>query len=463
MNIQQIDIGLIKPYAKNPRKNKAAVETVKLSLKEFGFKQPIVVDKDMTIVVGHTRFLAAQQLEYTQVPVVIANELNEEQIRAYRIMDNRSNENADWDNELLRQELKDLEQNYDISLTGFTAEDLNELFRDTEDGQTDPDEVPDIATEYRAKKGDLWILGNHRLVCGDSLADETYKLLLGDEQPDMCWTDPPYNIAYQSAKFRKVLNRVSKWVGSEEHKKNDVIANDKMTNEEFAEFIYKAIKQTYDNVKDGAAIYISHSESEIHNFHQAVKLSGYKFKQNLVWVKNRIVLGGSDYQKRYEPIIYAIKPGAIRYFISDRGTDSIIDQRVDYSKWTKDELIKALESYPTDSINCNKTQKADLHPTMKPVKLITEMMLNSSIKNDIVLDPFGGSGSTLIAAEQTQRRARLIELQPKYVDVIIKRWQDFTGEQAVRCDGTPWDNIDYHPADDEHLADFFNMETANGS
>lgn len=460
MNIQQIDIGLIKPYAKNPRKNKAAVDTVKLSLKEFGFKQPIVVDKDMTIVVGHTRFLAAQQLEYKQVPIVVANELNEEQIRAYRIMDNRSNENADWDNELLKQELKDLEQNYDLALTGFTAEDLNELFRDTEEGQTDPDDVPEIATEYRAKKGDLWILGNHRLVCGDSLADETYQLLLGDEQPDMCWTDPPYNIAYQSAKYR---TKNSKWADKDNHKQNDVIANDKMTDEEFAEFIYKAIKQTYNVVKDGAAIYISHSESEIHNFHQAVKLSGYKFKQNLVWVKNAIILGGSDYQKRYEPIIYAIKPGAIRYFISDRGTDSVIDQRIDYSKWTKDELIKALTSYPTDSINCNKTQKADLHPTMKPVKLITEMMLNSSIKNDIVLDPFGGSGSTLIAAEQTQRKARLIELQPKYVDVIIKRWQDFTGEQAIRSDGTPWDNIDYHPADDEHLADFFNMETTNGS
>ena len=460
MNIQQIDIGLIKPYAKNPRKNKAAVDTVKLSLKEFGFKQPIVVDKDMTIVVGHTRFLAAQQLEYKQVPIVVANELNEEQIKAYRIMDNRSNENADWDNELLKQELKDLEQNYDLALTGFTAEDLNELFRDTELGQTDPDDVPEIATEYRAKKGDLWILGNHRLVCGDSLADETYQLLLGDEQADMCWTDPPYNIAYQSAKFR---TKNSKWADKDNHKQNDVIANDKMSNEEFAEFIYKAIKQTYDNVKDGAAIYISHSESEIHNFHQATKLAGYKFKQNLVWIKNSIILGGSDYQKRYEPIIYAIKPGAIRYFISDRGTDSVIDQRVDYSKWTKDELIKALTSYPTDSINCNKTQKADLHPTMKPVKLITEMMLNSSIKNDIVLDPFGGSGSTLIAAEQTQRKARLIELQPKYVDVIIKRWQDFTGEQAIRSDGTPWDNIDYHPADDEHLADFFNMETTNGS
>jgi len=460
MNIQQIDIGLIKPYAKNPRKNKAAVDTVKLSLKEFGFKQPIVVDKDMTIVVGHTRFLAAQQLEYKQVPIVVADELNEEQIKAYRIMDNRSNENADWDNELLKQELKDLEANYDLALTGFTAEDLNELFRDTEDGQTDPDDVPEIATEYRAKKGDLWILGNHRLVCGDSLSDETYQLLLGNEQADMCWTDPPYNIAYQSAKFR---TKNSKWADKDNHKQNDVIANDKMSNEEFAEFIYKAIKQTYNNVKDGAAIYISHSESEIHNFHQATKLAGYKFKQNLVWIKNSIILGGSDYQKRYEPIIYAIKPGAIRYFISDRGTDSVIDQRVDYSKWTKDELIKALTSYPTDSINCNKTQKADLHPTMKPVKLITEMMLNSSIKNDIVLDPFGGSGSTLIAAEQTQRKARLIELQPKYVDVIIKRWQDFTGEQAIRSDGTPWDNIDYYAVDDEHLADFFNMETTNGS
>ena len=460
MKIQQLDIKDIRAYEKNPRKNKAAVETVKLSLKEYGFQQPIVVDKDKIIVVGHTRFLAAQQLGYAQVPVVIADELTEDQCRAYRIMDNRSNENADWDNELLKLELKDLEANYDLALTGFTAEDLNELFRDTEDGETDPDLVPEIATEYRAKKGDLWILGNHRLFCGDSLADESYQTLLGDEQADMCWTDPPYNIAYQSAKYR---TKNSKWADKDNHKQNDVIANDKMTDEEFAEFIYRAIKQTYNNVKEGAAIYISHSESEIHNFHQATKLSGYKFKQNLVWIKNSIILGGSDYQKRYEPIIYAVKPGAIRYFISDRGTDSVIDQRIDYSKWTKDELIRALESYPSDSINCNKTQKADLHPTMKPVKLITEMMLNSSIKNDIVLDPFGGSGSTLMAAEQTNRRARLIELQPKYVDVIIKRWQDFTGEQAIRSDGTPWDNIDYHPADDEHLADFFNMETSNGS
>lgn len=460
MNIQQLEIAKIKPYEKNPRKNKAAVETVKLSLKEFGFKQPIVVDKNMIIVVGHTRFLAAQQLGYTIVPVIIADELTEDQCRAYRIMDNRSNENADWDNELLKAELKDLEATYDLILTGFTEEDLNELFRDAKEGQTDPDDVPEVATTYRAKKGDLWILGNHRLVCGDSLADESYQILLGDEQADMCWTDPPYNIAYQSAKYR---TKNSKWANKDNHKQNDVIANDKMTDEEFAEFIYKAIKQTYNNVKDGAAIYISHSESEIHNFHQATKLAGYKFKQNLVWIKNSIILGGSDYQKRYEPIIYAIKPGAIRYFISDRGTDSVIDQRIDYTKWTKDELIRALESYPTDSINCNKTQKADLHPTMKPVKLITEMLLNSSIKNDIVLDPFGGSGSTLIAAEQTNRRARLIELQPKYVDVIIKRWQDFTGQQAMRSDGTPWDNIDYYSADDEHLADFFNMEVINGS
>ena len=391
MIVENIDINLLKPYANNPRKlTPKAIEKVAESLKQFGFRQPIVVDNDNIIVVGHTRYQASRKLGYTQVPITKINNLTKEQINAYRIADNRTNEEAEWDDELLALEIKDLEmKDFDISLTGMDKPELDKILFEEKQGNTDDDEVPEAPEEPITKPGDIWQLGNHRIICGDSTLPETYQKLLADKKVDLYLTDPPYNVAYVG-KTKDALT----------------IQNDKQTDDQFQEFLKNAFTNSTEYLKLGGSFYIWHSDSEGLLFRLAVNDANLKLRQTLIWSKNTMVMGRQDYQWQHEPCLYGWKEGASHTWYSDRKQTTIL--------------------------NFERPTSSKLHPTMKPVKLISYLINNSTKQEDIVLDSFLGSGSTLIACEKLQRICYGIELDPKYCDVIIKRWELWANAKATK-------------------------------
>ena len=391
MIVENIDINLLKPYANNPRKlTPKAIEKVAESLKQFGFRQPIVVDNDNIIVVGHTRYQASRKLGYTQVPITKINNLTKEQINAYRIADNRTNEEAEWDDELLALEIKDLEmKDFDISLTGMDKPELDKILFEEKQGNTDDDEVPEAPEEPITKPGDIWQLGNHRIICGDSTLPETYQKLLADKKVDLYLTDPPYNVAYVG-KTKDALT----------------IQNDKQTDDQFQEFLKNAFKNSTEYLKLGGSFYIWHSDSEGLLFRLAVNDANLKLRQTLIWSKNTMVMGRQDYQWQHEPCLYGWKEGASHTWYSDRKQTTIL--------------------------NFERPTSSKLHPTMKPVKLISYLINNSTKQEDIVLDSFLGSGSTLIACEKLQRICYGIELDPIYCDVIIKRWEQWANAKATK-------------------------------
>ena len=391
MIVENIDINLLKPYANNPRKlTPKAIEKVAESLKQFGFRQPIVVDNDNIIVVGHTRYQASRKLGYTQVPITKINNLTKEQINAYRIADNRTNEEAEWDDELLALEIKDLEmKDFDISLTGMDKPELDKILFEEKQGNTDDDEVPEAPEEPITKPGDIWQLGNHRIICGDSTLPETYQKLLADKKVDLYLTDPPYNVAYVG-KTKDALT----------------IQNDKQTDDQFQEFLKNAFTNSTEYLKLGGSFYIWHSDSEGLLFRLAVNDANLKLRQTLIWSKNTMVMGRQDYQWQHEPCLYGWKEGASHTWYSDRKQTTIL--------------------------NFERPTSSKLHPTMKPVKLISYLINNSTKQEDIVLDSFLGSGSTLIACEKLQRICYGIELDPKYCDVIVKRWEQWANAKATK-------------------------------
>ena len=391
MIVENIDINLLKPYANNPRKlTPKAIEKVAESLKQFGFRQPIVVDNNNIIVVGHTRYQASRKLGYTQVPITKINNLTKEQINAYRIADNRTNEEAEWDDELLALEIKDLEmKDFDISLTGMDKPELDKILFEEKQGNTDDDEVPEAPEEPITKPGDIWQLGNHRIICGDSTLPETYQKLLADKKVDLYLTDPPYNVAYVG-KTKDALT----------------IQNDKQTDDQFQEFLKNAFTNSTEYLKLGGSFYIWHSDSEGLLFRLAVNDANLKLRQTLIWSKNTMVMGRQDYQWQHEPCLYGWKEGASHTWYSDRKQTTIL--------------------------NFERPTSSKFHPTMKPVKLISYLINNSTKQEDIVLDSFLGSGSTLIACEKLQRICYGIELDPKYCDVIIKRWEQWANAKATK-------------------------------
>jgi len=391
MIVENIDINLLKPYANNPRKlTPKAIEKVAESLKQFGFRQPIVVDNNNIIVVGHTRYQASRKLGYTQVPITKINNLTKEQINAYRIADNRTNEEAEWDDELLALEIKDLEmKDFDISLTGMDKPELDKILFEEKQGNTDDDEVPEAPEEPITKPGDIWQLGNHRIICGDSTLPETYQKLLADKKVDLYLTDPPYNVAYVG-KTKDALT----------------IQNDKQTDDQFQEFLKNAFTNSTEYLKLGGSFYIWHSDSEGLLFRLAVNDANLKLRQTLIWSKNTMVMGRQDYQWQHEPCLYGWKEGASHTWYSDRKQTTIL--------------------------NFERPTSSKLHPTMKPVKLISYLINNSTKQEDIVLDSFLGSGSTLIACEKLQRICYGIELDPIYCDVIIKRWEQWANAKATK-------------------------------
>lgn len=410
MDVIELPLGQIIPYARNPRRNEKAVASVAASIAEFGWRQPIVVDEEMVVLAGHTRLEAAHQLGLETAPVHVAKGLTEAQARAFRIMDNRSSENAEWDDELLGLELGDLlEAEFDLGLTGFTDEELNALLSGAiEAAAEDADEIPDIPEHPVSRPGDLWLLGTHRLLCGDATVASDVERLLGDIRADLCFCDPPYNVDYAGG------------IGAEKAGKGRRIKNDAL-GEVFGQFLYDAC--TLINAHTSGAVYICMSSSELATLQKAFAEAGGHWSTFIIWAKDRFTLGRADYQRQYEPILYGWPEGTKRRWCGarDQGDVWLIDR-------------------PT---------KNELHPTMKPVGLVERAIRNSSRKGDLVFDPFGGSGTTLIAAETTGRKAALLELDPKYVDVIVQRWQQFTGRKAVLDgDGHSFDEIsDAQPSD----------------
>jgi DNA modification methylase len=389
MKIEIVDINTIKPYENNPRKLKdSAIEKVAKSIKEFGFRQPIVVDKEKIIVVGHTRYRASKKLGLTNVPITIADNLTPEQINAYRIADNRTNEEAEWDIELLKTELKDLQlKDFDLDLTAFDEDQLNNFLFEEKEGLTDEDAVPETPEEPITKLGDIWKLGKHKLICGDSTILNNYEKLFKENKADLLMTDPPYNVDYEGKTKEKLT-----------------IQNDSKNDDDFLQFLTDAFNNCAINLKLGASFYIFHSDWYGLEFRQSIKKSELELKQNLIWAKNSMVMGRQDYQWQHEPCLYGWKKGSSHSWYSDRKQTTII-------KYDR----------PTQS---------KLHPTMKPVGLIEYLIKNSSKQEDVVLDPFLGSGTTLIACEKQSRICYGVELDPKYCDVIVKRWEQFTGKKA---------------------------------
>ena len=407
------------PYSKNARTHSDnQVAQIANSIIEFGFTNPVLIDGSKGIIAGHGRLMAAKKLNLLEVPVVILDHLSEAQKRAYIIADNKLAENAGWDEEILANELHDLkEENFDLDLIGFEDQELEKLFANLyEDGeQKEEENLPEIEENPISKSSDIWLLGDHKLICGDSCKIETYQLLLENELADMTFTDPPYNVDYGNTMKDNLIGKKNSKTGKEYKNASGqrAILNDNLGND-FPKFLFDCCSNILELTK--GACYICMSSSELHNLQKAFIDAGGKWSTFIVWAKNHFTLGRSDYQRQYEPILYGWKEKNDHYWCGDRNQSDV---------WY-----------------FNKPNKSDLHPTMKPVELCKKAILNSSKTDDIILDPFGGSGSTLIAAEQVKRRCRMIELDQKYVDVIIKRWQNLTNKKAIHSQsGEDFDDI----------------------
>ena len=394
VQIENRPIEALIPYARNSRTHSdAQVAQIAASIREFGWTNPVLVDGSNGIIAGHGRVLAARKLGFDQVPVIELAHLTESQKRAYVLADNKLAENAGWDDELLRIELEALQAaGFDLSLTGFADDELAALMAELagNEGLTDDDAVPEITDDLVSQPGDVWLLGEHRLLCGDATDPVALETLMGSDLADMAFTDPPYNVNYANTAKDKQRGT------------HRPILNDNL-GEGFAGFLSAACANLLAYSK--GAVYIAMSSSELDTLQLAFRGAGGKWSTFIIWAKNTFTLGRADYQRQYEPILYGWRDGVDHFWCGDRDQGDV---------WF-----------------INKPVKNDLHPTMKPVELVERAIRNSSKTRDIVLDLFGGSGTTLIAAEKTQRRARLVELDPKYVDVIVKRWQDYTGKAAT--------------------------------
>lgn len=380
---------------------------------------PIIVDRNNVIVAGHTRLKAAQKLGLEEVPVIIADDLTPEQVKAFRLADNKVGEIAEWDFDKLEEELKGL--NIDMAQFGF---DITEAVGggDVIEDDFDVDKALEEIDEPTAKRGQIWTLGEHRLMCGDCTnKDEVSKLMQGNFA-DMVITDPPYNMAYEGAGGT-----------SDSKRKSNRIMNDKMSSADFEKFLAGFYASLFDTIKEHGTFYVFYKELGEGVFISELKKSGLNFKQELVWVKNQLVLGGQKYQNMYEPILFGYKGKTPATWNGKRNQTSVIE---DINLMNEIELREALReliaNLETDVVREKKPLKNDLHPTMKPIKLLAKLIRNSSNASDIVLDFFGGSGSTLIACEQLGRKCYSMELDPKYCDVIVKRWETMTGKKAVK-------------------------------
>ena len=386
------DINELIPYDSNPREHsKEQIEQVANSIQEFGWTMPILIDEKNEIIAGHGRLMAGKFLGIKEVPCLIAKGWTEEQKKAYCIADNKLTENSKWSADFLKLNLTDLYDNdFDLNLTGFSTEELSKIIPDfaVEEGLTDENDVPEIPEDPVTKKGDVWVLGNHKIICGDATQMDIYETLLGDKKADLVVTDAPYNVDY---------------VGKTKDKLK--IQNDRQEDQSFIQFLSDSFSNLNIHLKQGGCFYIWHSDSEGYAFRTACINTDWKVRQTLIWSKNSMVLGRQDYQWQHEPCLYGWKEGGSHQWYSDRKQTTIIKH--------------------------DRPTRSKLHPTMKPVGLLQYLIENSTKQEDIVLDCFLGSGSTIIACQKVNRVCYGMELDEKYCDVVIKRWQDFTGMDAI--------------------------------
>lgn len=380
MDVKNVPIVEIVPYAKNAKKHdKRQIDNVAESIRQYGFVQPVVIDRDGVIVIGHCRVLAAKKLGMETVPCVCVDDLTPEQVNALRLVDNKTNE-SDWDMDLLSMELPEIDLSAFDFDWGLTEDDSAVIVED---------EAPEVSDDPpTAKRGDVWQLGRHRLMCGDSTSADDVQTLTGGVQIDLFLTDPPYGVDY-TGKTKDALK----------------IENDNRSDDEFISFLSDAFAAADLAMKPGAVFYIWHADSKAHVFRMACQMVGWEVRQVLIWVKNSMVMGRQDYQWKHEPCLYGWKSGAGHLWASDRKQTTVLE----FDRPTK-----------------NKE-----HPTMKPVALFDYQIQNNTKGGDAVLDLFSGSGTTIMACEQNGRNAYCMELDPRYVDVIIKRWETFTGGKAV--------------------------------
>jgi len=380
------------PYARNPRTHSdAQVAQIAASIAEFGFNNPTLVDTKAGIIAGHGRLLAARKLQLEKVPVIVLDHLTEAQKRAYIIADNQLALNAGWDDEILRSELAALQdEDFNIRIIGFEDEELARLLaaQDAAEGLTDEDAVPELPETPISAAGDLWILGDHRLLVGDATNRSDVAKLMAGDAADLVFTDPPYNVDYEGYTEARLK-----------------IKGDKMSAPEFKQFLEAAFRSYRTIVKSGASLYICHSSSWQREFQDALESAGFEVRCQVIWAKNTFAWGFGRYKFQHEPIFYAHVAGQKDSWFGDKSQSTLWQEK--------------------------KPAANRMHPTAKPVELIERALLNSSRSGDVIADLFGGSGSTLIACERRNRKARLSEIDPKYADVIVKRWQEYTGKKAT--------------------------------
>lgn len=437
MQIEYWSLERLIHYAGNPRKNDHAVEQAAEAIREFGFRVPVVIRGEGEVIDGHLRLKAARHLGLLEVPVVRADDMTDAQVKAFRISVNRMAELADWDMDLLRLELEGLrELDFDLSKTGLDGQSIDDLLRqiDPTSGLTDPDEVPDAPAEPTTRPGDLWALGHHRLLCGDSTSADCLEKLMGGGVADMVFTDPPYNVNYQGG-TKAALK----------------IQNDHMRSDDLFRFLSGAFAAAARVVRPGSPIYVCYADSESVNFRRALVETGWLVKTCLIWVKNHFVLGRMDYHMRHEPILYGWRDGGAHRWYGARKQDSVWEEmpgvrlrevaeghefsisdgvRSVVLRVPQYEIVESSSDDDSTLWRVDKPLKNEEHPTIEPVEIPKRAILNSSKNGDRVLDLFLGSGTTLIAAEQSGRVCYGLELDPKYCDVIVRRWEKFTGRKA---------------------------------
>lgn len=418
LKVEYVPIGTLKPYENNAKiHTPEQIEQIKRSIRDFGMNDPIGIwGEDNLIVEGHGRLMACQELGYQEVPVIRLDDLTDEQRRAYTLIHNQTTMNTGFDLEILNEELAKID--LDMDDYGFDEITQTDIEIEEDDFNLDDD---DPTAEAKSKPGEVYQLGNHRLMCGDSTKAEDVAKLVKGELADLVMTDPPYNVDVSNSKGMK-------------------IENDNMSSPEFAKFINAAMRNMSDSLKVGGSFYVWYGDSEDIAFRQACMNNGMTVKQCLIWVKNSFTLGRQDYQWRHEPCLYGWKEGEGHYFIYDRTQDTVIeDKPIDFDAITREDAVKLLKKLysdltPSTVINQDKPTENKLHPTMKPLPMIGRLINNSTRKNDLVLDLFGGSGTTMMACEQLNRRAYLMEFDPHYVDVIIERWEEMTGKKAIKVE-----------------------------
>ncbi len=389
MNIQKINILKLKPSEYNPRKDLQPEDEeyikIKNSILEFGYVAPVIINADMTVIGGHQRLKVLKELGYEEIQCIVVD-LDKNKEKALNLALNKIS--GEWDNDKLEAILAELkETDIDINVTGFSNDEIDDILKDiigSNEDDFDLEEALDEIEEPTTKVGDVWILGKHRLLCGDSTQQKDVMRLMNNQEADMLLTDPPYNVDYEGTAGK--------------------IENDNMNETEFYNLLIDAFKNMHLVAKAGCPIYVFHADTEGLNFRNAFKNAGFKLAQCLVWVKNTFVMGRQDYQWKHEPILYGWKEGKAHYFIDSRSQNTVLE----FDK---------------------PTRNAE-HPTMKPIDLLVYLIKNSSKENNLIVDLFGGSGSSLIAAEQSNRICYAMELDPRYCDVIVKRWETLTGQKA---------------------------------